>query len=194
MFLDVSLDWRVLAFTTGIAILTCIVFGLAPALSAAHTEPGVVIKTGGRGLTAGRERFIAQRGFIVSQMAFSLVLVVLALLFVRTFKNLVDTNAGFDQEHIVVADFDASPLKLPLERRIAFKRNVLEQVRTTPGVIAAADTAIVPLSGNRWNDFFDFPATNVKRKPANLTRVSNDYFRTLHIPILAGRDFNDSDT
>lgn len=194
VFLDVSFDWRVLAFTTGVAIVTCVVFGLAPALSAAHTEPGLVIKTGGRGLTAGRERFVTQRGFIVSQMALSLVLVVFALLFVRTFKNLVDTNAGFDQEHIVVADFDASPLKLPLERRIAFKRDLLQQIRTTPGVIAAADTGIVPLSGSQWNSLFDFPAANLKRKPVNLTRVSNDYFRTLHIPMLAGRDFNSSDT
>ena len=194
VFLDLSLDWRVLAFTAAMAILTCVVFGLAPALRAAHTEPGIVIKTGGRGLTGGPERVTLQRGFIVAQVALSLVLVVLALLFVRTFENLINTNAGFDQEHIVVADFDASPLKLPVQRRIAFKRQILEQVRTTPGVIAAADAALVPLGGNHWNELLDFPVSNLNRRTVNVSRVSNDYFRTLQTPMLAGRDFDNGDT
>ncbi len=194
VFLSLSSDWRVLAFTAGLAVLTCVVFGVAPALHAANTEPGVVVKTGGRGLTAGRQRLLVRRGFIVSQVAFSLVLVVAALLLVRTFQNLVNLNAGFDQERILVAEFDASPLKLPVERRLEYKRELLTQVRATAGVISAAETAIVPLIGNSWNDFIDIPGTVIQRKLANFSEVSSDYFRTLGVPMLAGRDFDDSDT
>lgn len=194
LFLSLSPDWRVLSFTAGLGIVTCIVFGVAPALHAAHTEPGVIVKTGGRGLTAGRDRFLVRRSFIVFQMAFSLVLVVSALLFVRTFQNLINLNAGFRQEHILVAEFDASPLKLPMEGRSGFQRELLIHVRATPGVLSAAETAIVPLSGNGWNDFIDVPGTDVQRTPVNFSEVSSDYFRTLDVPIFAGRDFNESDT
>jgi putative ABC transport system permease protein len=193
VFLSLTPDWRELSFTASLGILTCVVFGIAPALRAANTEPGVVVKTGGRWLTAGRERFMARRGFIVFQLAFSLVLVVASLLFVRTFQNLVNLNAGFRQEQILVAEFDASPLKLPVERRAGFQRELLTQVRATPGVLSAAETAIVPLIGNSWNDFIDIPGTAVQRTLVNFSEVSSDYFRTLDVPTFAGRDFNESD-
>ena len=194
VFLSLSPDWRVLAFTTALVMLTCVIFGVAPAFHAANTEPGLIIKTGGRGLITGRQRFLLRRGFVISQVAFSLVLVVTALLFVRSFENLVNLDAGFEQEHILVVEFDASPLKLPMERRLLYKREVLAQVRAIPGVISAAETAIVPLSGNRWNDSVDIPAAAIERKIVNFSRVSSDYFQTLDTPMIAGRDFTDSDT
>jgi len=194
VFLSLSVDWRLLAFTAGLAALTCLVFGVAPAFHAANTEPGAVVKTSARGLTGGRQRLLFRRGLIVSQMAFSLVLVITALFFVRTFRNLVSVDTGFRQDHILVADFDLSPLKLPVQSRLEYKRDLMAQVRTTPGVVSAAETAIVPLSGNGWNDFIDIPGTDLQRKLANFSEVSSDYFRTLGVPMLAGRDFNGSDT
>ena len=194
VFLSLSPDWRVLAFTAGLAILTCVIFGVAPAFHAANTEPGVIVKTGGRGLMAGPQRFLLRRGFMVSQVAFSLVLVVTALLFVRTFENLVNLNTGFEQEHVLVVEVDASPLKLPMKERLEYKRELLAHVRATPGVISAAETAVVPLSGNRWNDSIDVPEAAIERRVVNFGRVSSDYFRTLGTPRIAGRDFSDSDT
>ncbi|MBV8897154.1 MAG: ABC transporter permease [Acidobacteriaceae bacterium] len=194
VFLTLPTDWRVLAFTAGLAVFTCVIFGLAPALHAAKTEPGIVVKTGGRAMTAGRQRLLVRRGFIIAQVALSLVLVVTAMLFVRTFQNLVRLNLGFNQNHILVADFDLSPLKLPPPTRLAYKRELLEQVRTIPGVVSAATTGIVPLSGNGWNEFIDFPGTNLRRKLVYFSDVSSGYFRTLDVPLLIGRDFNDSDT
>jgi len=194
IFLSLSPDWRVLLFTAAIGILTCIIFGTAPAIQAAHTEPGAVVKTGARGLTASRERFMLRRGFIISQIAFSFVLVSAALLFVRTFQYLFKLNAGFQQDHVLVAEFDASPLKLPAERRSDFQRELLSQVRAVPGVLSAAETAIVPLSGNGWNEFIDIPGSATQRALVNFNEASSDYFRTLAVPILAGRDFSDSDT
>jgi putative ABC transport system permease protein len=194
VYLSLAPDWRMLAFTAGLALLTCIVFGVAPALHAAQTEPGVLVKSGGRSFTAGRQRFLVRRSFIVSQVALSLVLVVAALLFVRTFRNLVNLYAGFDQQSILVADFDASALNLPMERRPSFKQELMRQVKATPGVTAAAETAIVPLSGDGWNEFIDIPGTSVQRKLVDFMEVSSGYFQTLHVPLLAGRDFGESDT
>jgi len=193
IFLSLAPDWRVLTFTAGLAIITCAIFGIAPAFRAAKTNPGIATKTAGRGLTAGREGLLLQRGFIVSQIALSLLLGCSALLFVRTFQNLANLNAGFDQEHILVADFDTAPLKLHIQSRLAYRRELLSQVRTIPGVVAAADTAIVPLSMNRWNEMLDFPGTRRDRELSNFSEVSSSYFRTLGIPLIAGRDFDETD-
>lgn len=194
IFLSLSPDWRVLFFTAAVGILTCVVFGTAPALQAASAEPGTVVKTGGRGLTAGRDRFMLRRGFIISQIAFSFVLVTAALLFVRTFKRLVNLNVGFQQDHVLIAEFDASPLNLPLDRRGEFRRDLLSHVRAIPGVVSATAAKIVPLSGDGWNEFIDIPESKTERALVNFNEASSDYFRTLGVPILAGRDFNDSDT
>ena len=194
VFLSLAPDWRVLAFTAGLALLTCVLFGVAPALQASHAQPAAVLRSGGRGLVGGHHHFLLRRGLIVSQVALSLLLVATALLFVRTFQNLASLNPGFQPRQILVADFDFSSLKLPVERRLAFKRELLRQVSATPGVIAAAQTAVVPLSGNGWNDFIDVPGTSVQRKLSNFDQVTPEYFQTLEIPFIAGRTFAGSDT
>jgi putative ABC transport system permease protein len=194
VFLSLSPDWRVLSFTAGTGLLTCLVFGLAPALHAANTDAGSVAKTGGKGLGATHYQSFLRRGFMVSQIAFSLLLVIAAFLFVRTFQNLAGVDLGFRQDHVLVADFDATPLRLPVERRSEFARDLLARVQAAPGVLSAAETAIVPLSGNGWNDFIDIPGTATQRKSVNFSEVSPDYFRTLAIPIFAGRDFDQTDT
>ncbi|HKR27352.1 MAG TPA: ABC transporter permease, partial [Acidobacteriaceae bacterium] len=130
----------------------------------------------------------------ICQIAFSLLLVTTALLFVVSFQNLLHADLGFQTQQVVAADFDLSALKIPVANRLAVKQNLLQRVRTLPGVADAAEAAIVPLSGNGWNDFIDIPATSVKRALSDFNAVSSDYFRTLEIPLLAGRTFADSDT
>jgi len=95
---------------------------------------------------------------------------------------------------VLVADFDYSALNLPRAQRLRFKSQLLAQVRATPGVEAAAATTIVPLSGNGWNGLFDIPNTSVQRAVSWLSSVSPDYFRTLRVPMMAGRDFDAEDT
>lgn len=194
LLLDLQPDWRVLAFTAAVAVLTCLLFGLMPALRSARTAPGEAMKANGRSLTAGPARFGIRRALVISQVALSLVLVVGALLFVRTFRNLITLDAGFQQDHILFADVDLSPLKLPVDRRTAYRRELRQRVRAIPGVLAAADTTIVPLSDSGWNDNLTFPGMPASRSWANFNRVSDDYFKTLGTPFLAGRDFNDTDT
>src|SRR5487761_495336 len=94
IFLDVRTDWRVLGFAGGLAVLTSLLFGLVPAVRAGNASPGAVLKTGGRGMTAGRERFRLQRILVTSQVALSLVLLAGALLFARSLRNLMTLNPG----------------------------------------------------------------------------------------------------
>ena len=159
-----------------------------------HADPGTVMKASGRGLTAGRERFLLRRGLIVSQVALSLVLLVAALLFVRTFRNLLNLDVGFRQDNILVADFDFSPLKVAAPSRLEYKRELLDKVRNTPGVISAAETSIVPLNGDGWNEFIDVPTASISRKLVYFNGASTEYFRTLQIPMIVGRDFSENDT
>jgi putative ABC transport system permease protein len=194
VFLPTYPDLRVLSFTFGVALLTCILFGVAPAVQASNADPGTVMKAGGRGLTAGRERFLLRRGLIVSQVALSLVLLVAALLFVRTFRNLLNLDVGFRQNNVLIADFDFSPLRVAAAHRLEYKRDLLEKVRSTPGVIAAAETTIVPLNGDGWNEFIDIPSASISRKLVYFDAASTEYFKTLKIPLIAGRDFSENDT
>ena len=171
IFVELAPDWRVLGFAAGLAILTCILFGLAPAIQASHTDPGVAMKAGGRGATAGRDRFLLRRALVVSQVALSLMLLTGAFLFVRTFRNLLTLNAGFQQDHILVANFDFSPLKLPLESQMAYKHQLIEGMRAVPGVSSVAEVLIVPLSHSGWDDNIDIP-DGPQRQDAMFNRVS----------------------
>ena len=106
VFVEVSGDWRVFVFTALLAASTCLIFGLLPAIRATATSPGAAMKAGSRGSTDTREHFGLRRALVVAQVALSLVLVVGALLFVRSFQNLVTLDAGFAQENLVAATLD----------------------------------------------------------------------------------------
>jgi putative ABC transport system permease protein len=193
VFLDMPTDWRVLGFAAALAILTTILFGLAPALRAGKTPPGSVLKTGGRGMTAGRERFRLQRILVASQVALSLVLLAGALLFARSLHNLMTRNPGFQENGILVAYVDYTRLNIPVAQRDDFARNLLDHIRAIPGVVAAADATRSPVSGNSSNDTILGPQGQ-KEDAAWEDYVSPGYFGTLEDPILMGRDFGPNDT
>ena len=194
LFMDLAPDWRVLAFTAGLAVLTCLLFGLTPALRSTRVAPVSVLKAAGRGMTFGREHFGLRRALVVSQVALSLVLLMGALLFVRTLRNLLTLDMGFRHDNVIVANFNLAALNLPANRRQNFKHDLLERVRALPGVDNAADTAIVPISGNSWNDNIVVEGSEQRKAIPWFSRVSPGYFKTLRTPFLTGRDFNDHDS
>ena len=195
VFVDLSPDWRVLGFTLGLAVSTCFLFGLAPALRATRNGSAEVLKAGGRGNTAGRERFGLRRALVTVQVALSLVLLVGALLFSRSLGKLVSVDPGFRINDILITDVDLTVLKLAPDRRQPFKRDLLEQVRAIPGVDDAAETEIVPLRGNvSNNDIWMDGQDSSQKKTVDDSWVSPGYFRTLETPFLAGRDFDERDT
>ena len=195
LYLDLSLDWRILGFTGGVAVLTAMFFGLVPAMRATRISPAAVLKATGRGTTGGRERFSLRRALVVSQVAFSLVLVFGAVLFARSLGNLQSTDAGFRTTGILEMDVDFSKLGVAPEQRTAFKLALIDRIRSLPGVQGAADASIVPLSGNGWNQNVILAG---QEKAAEVTpqfsEISPGYFQTMGITMLRGRDFGAGDT
>lgn len=192
IFLDLSLDWRILGFAAGLALLTCILFGLTPALQASRTDPGTAMKANARGASSGRESFLLRRILIITQVTLSLVLLTGALLFARSLRNLLMVDAGFEQDHLLVASLDYSSLQIPMERRAAYKRELIERMRALPDVQSVAGVFVVPISNSGWDNNIDVPG-GVQRKDTELNSITSGYFGTMSTPMLAGRDFNDSD-
>jgi putative ABC transport system permease protein len=190
--LNLGMDWRVFGFTAGLALLTCLLFGLVPAIRATRVSPAAAMKAGSRGMTMSRDRHGLRRSLVVSQIALSLVLLVAALLFIRSLRYLLTLDAGFRQNGILVAHVDFSQLKIPEQGRIAFRQDVLDRVRAAPGVADAGDTQIVPISGSGWNQWV---LSNGKRAHDIpwMNRISPGFFKTMGTPLLAGRDFNRRD-
>lgn len=194
IFIDMSTDWRFLGFAAGLAFLTTLLFGLAPALRAGSQPTGSVLKTGGRGMTAGRERFRLQRILVASQVALSLVLLAGALLFARSLENLMTRDPGFEQNGVLVANIEFMRLKLPEAQRNPFVDDLLNRVRAVPGVAAGAASTRSPVNGNSSNDMILGENGAASKGASWLEYISPGYFRTMETPILAGRDFNDSDS
>ena len=192
VFVEVAGDWRVFAFIAALAAATCVIFGLLPAVRATATAPGEAMKAGSRGTTDSRERFGLRRALVVAQVALSLVLVVGALLFARTLRNLVTLDAGFAQNDLLIANLDFHRAGIPETRMVAAHRDLLDRLRREPG-LDAAKVRNVPVSGNFSNR--TLIVGGVKRtENVNFNWISDRYFHTMSSALLAGRDVDDRDT
>jgi predicted permease len=193
VFLDLAPDWRMLGFAAGLAVLTCLLFGLAPAIRATRMEPGAVMKSGGRGMTASRERFSLRRALVVAQVALSLVLVAGGLLFSRSLGKLLTVDTGFRQDGVLMAEVSFRRLNVPPDRYPAFKDELLDRIRAIPGVESAAIAHEIPLRGWGGASVWIDGADARQAQDTSLSRVGPDYFKTLEITLLAGRDFDARD-
>ncbi|HEY6971659.1 MAG TPA: ABC transporter permease, partial [Candidatus Angelobacter sp.] len=192
--LDMSTNQHVLAFNAALAILTCILFGLTAALRATRTPPAAAMKSGNQSVTAGREWFGLQKILVVAQVSLSLALLAGALLFGRTLRNLLTVDAGFRQTGIAALSLDFARLHLPSDRRVNFKQQMLERLQAIPGIQAVSSTDIIPISGSSWSNGVWMEGSNSSEGPEVLfSRVSPDYFKTLDVPLVAGRTFNSHD-
>lgn len=193
--LDLSPDWRVLGFAAALALSTCLVFGLVPAFRGSRTDPGEAIKAGIRGVAGSRQGGWFRSALVVSQVAISLVLVIAALLFLRSFRNLMTLNPGFREKDIVVASLDFSHVPggpaMSEQSAALYIRNVIEQLRALPNVQSAGTSTHVPLDGSSWTLAFHLSGENGASK---FTWVSPGYFETMGKAVLQGRGFNDRDT
>ena len=194
LFLALSPNWQVLAFTAAVAVLTCVLFGLTPALRATRTVPAAAMKASGRGITADRERFGLRRVLVICQVALSLVLLVGALLFAGSLRNLLTVDSGFRESGVLITRLDLSRLNLAPGRRAAFYQDLLTRVRAIPGMQDAATASIVPVSGRASNRDIEMLGQR-SRQPMIpwLDVVSDGYFHTMRTSLLAGRDFNEHD-
>jgi predicted permease len=193
LFVDLALDWRVFAFTSVLAIAACLLFGLTPALRATMTDPGATMKAGGRGTTDTRERFTVRRSLVVVQVALSLVLVVGAVLFGRSLRNLTTTDPGFRPENLLVVNMDLRRAGVPPEQRVLYYQRLTERLSTLPGVSSASEVAILPVGGSSWNNRITLGGA-VQQALVNFNSVGPAYFQTLGTPLVAGRRFSRDDT
>jgi predicted permease len=189
--LSIITDWRVLLFAATVAALTCIVFGTIPAMRGTSADPITSLKPGERGTTGGRERFSVQRLMVITQIAVSMVLLVGALLFVRSYRNLMTLDPGMRERGITVGFFGYSTLNIKPEDEAEFKRQLVDDVRSLPGIQNAAATTNVPLHGSSWGHEVH---VGTKEGGSKFTYASPSYFATMDIPLLTGRNFAATDT
>jgi predicted permease len=193
--LDLPLDWRLLGFTAGVTVLTAIVFGIAPALRAARVDPNEALKEQGRSLVGdGRHGFASP--FVVAQVALSLVLIVAAGLFVRTFASLATVDPGFDSDPVLLVQVDAHYSAVPEAEQPALFDRVVQAARAVPGVEDAATSFLSPVGGMGWNTMISTPeiaSLPDKDRMVWFNGISPDYFRTYGTRLIAGRPFTSHD-
>jgi putative ABC transport system permease protein len=192
IFVELTMDWHMFSFTALLALLTCLLFGLAPALRATRTSASAAMNASSRSTTAGRERNGLRRGLVVTQVALSLILLVSATLFVRSLNHLMTLDAGFRRDGILVANLDLSQVQMPPGQRVEYNRRLLDKLHAIAGIESVAQTNIVPISGSGWNRNIEIDQKN--KGISNFIRVSPAYLKTIGTPLLAGRDFDQRDT
>ena len=195
---EIRLDSVVLIFNGAMSILAGLLFGFVPILRHGSTEPAAGLNEIGRGLTAGKERLSARALLVTSQVAFALVLLVGSGLMARSFWRLRSVEPGFDPKSTLTFSLSLPESQYPGEPEVVrFVERLSEGIGNLPGVVAAATTSRLPLSGSYDNNAIlieEFPVPEGQIPPVHPTRfVSPDYFRALSIPILEGRRFEWSD-
>ena len=193
MFVGLEFDWRVLGFTAGLAMITCLLFWLAPALRATRIAPASVMRASGRGLTGGRERFSLRRALVVVQVAMSLVLLAGALLFIRSLQKLLAIDPGFRAEGIVAVSVDYSAAHFPKSRILEIRRQTLQKLEASTGVMAGGEVGMTPVSGSGWDQNVLAEGSAGPRIDALFNRAGAGYFRTMGTAFVAGRDFDAHD-
>jgi putative ABC transport system permease protein len=197
VYLDLSLDGRVLGFTAAVAALSCILFGLSPALRSSKVSL-VSAMQGNRAREGERPgRLRAHKWIVSSQLALSLVLLVGAGLLLRSFAKLATLDVGFDRNNVVLVRADLKTAKVPPERQLATFEQIEARLGALPGVGSVGRSVITPISGAGWNEAIRTDWSKALKGDDVLSWfncVSPGYFQTLRIPLLAGRNFGSGDT
>jgi putative ABC transport system permease protein len=194
---NIPLDLRVLAFALALSLITGVIFGLAPALEGSGLTLSETLKAAGRGVTGGASSRRIRRVLITAEVALSLVLVIGAGLLIKSFARLLSVHPGFRAERMITARISLSEQTYQDDRRVAaLYAELLERVRMLPGVLSASVVSQLPLTGGSGGDPFSIegrPYDTHSRTPQITDHqvIGPDYFRTMQIPLLAGRIFRD---
>jgi putative ABC transport system permease protein len=195
---EAGIDRTVLGFTLGIALLTGVLFGLAPALQASRQDTNEVLKEGGRNAPAGTNRYRLRSALVVGEIAIALLLLVGCGLLIRSFWRLQAVDPGFNPENVATLQMALPEARYPQPgQAVAFYQSVLERIAVLPEVQSVAFSSHVPLDSRGFNISVMIegrPPTPPQQMPTAFYRaVSADYFRVLGIPQVAGRAFTDLD-
>lgn len=189
----IGLDGRVFGFAIGLSLLTGLLFGLIPALSASRPHLTEALKEGSRGTTSAAGTRLRQ-AFVTAQIAVALMVLIGAGLLVRSFDRLVSTNPGFDARHLLTAKVVLPRSSYSDEARIQrFYEDLLSRMKAQPGVIAASGSVFGPFAGPGAATDFQIVGREVPvgdAPVADVRSVAADYFSTMKIPVLRGRAFS----
>jgi predicted permease len=202
---EVRIDWLVLAFALLISLLTGLLFGLAPAIQSARSDLSLRIREGARGSGYSSKTGRLRDALIVSELAFAVVLMVGAGLLLRTLRELLKQDPGFNPTHVVAAniwlplpnDPKADPY-LDIAKQTTFNRELLRRIEAIPGVELAGLTSLLPTAPPDGNNnvamiIEDRPFESSQDLRAERIRVSPDYFRVIEAPLVRGRFFMEGD-
>lgn len=194
--LETGLSGAAILFAIGLSLVTVLIFGLFPALVATRTPPGAVLKEQGGQQSGGRGMARFRRSLATVQIAFSMVLLVLAGLFTQSLANVAQVDLGIDADP--VATFSVAPVLSGYtpERSTALFRRIEEDLAALPGVTSVASALVGVLAGDNWGGNVSvqgFETTPDTDAHALYNEVSPGFFRTLQIPLLSGRDFSEQD-
>jgi len=195
-FLDLAPDWRAIAFVAAVALITTVLFGLAPAFNATRVSLADAMKQTGPGPSERRGRFGLGRMIVVVQVAISMVLVAGAGLLLHTFYKLTSLDRGFEAQRVLLVLLDTRRTQASGEGRDALYLQFLERTRGIPGVSVASLSDITPISGSSWNGDVEVPGYVAKSQADSISffnSVAPEYFRALGTPLVAGRDFTAND-
>jgi predicted permease len=189
-------DLRILGFTFALTFATGVVFGLLPALRASRPDPWTTLKdTVGSIAGTGGSLFL-RKGLVTAQVALSFLLLFGAGLFVRSLQNLKTTETGVALDNLVTFQLSPALSGYTEPRAVQFNQQLLERLRSAPGVKSAAMAAVPILSGSEWDSSTSVEghrAADGEDMQAFMNALSPGYFETMRIPILEGRDFRQSD-
>jgi hypothetical protein len=195
--LDYGFDWRVFAFTLGAVVLSGISLGVWPAFRAGRVDVNTVLHEGGRSNSGGLGRHGVRGALLVAQVAGSLMLLIVAGLFVRSFERAEHMYMGFDPDHVLNVMLDAHQIGYDEAPAKAFYRELKNRVRTLPGVQSASLAFTVPLGmPSPGSPIYveGHPLAPGQVAPGvAFNRIDPGYFETMRVPLLEGRTFRDSD-
>jgi putative ABC transport system permease protein len=195
---ETSIDTRVFFFALAISIVTAWLFGLVPALQLARTELQTGLKEGGRGSGGGARWNRMRGGFVVVQVAFSILLLIAAGLLIRSFGKLLESDLGFESKNLLTMEYRLPRAKYTQpDAPWNFHQQVLDRVQQLPGVKSAALIRGLPFTGNAGPVGIELPdraAAPAGREPQVLFNIATgSYFTTAQVPLVRGRLFGDED-
>ena len=194
-----AFDWRVFSYVAGIALTAGIVSGLAPALRISRVNLNSTLREGGRGVIGDARRSWLRNGFVMAQVAGSLIVLVAAGLFARSLRNAESIDLGYDPHHVLNVGIDPKLQGYDQAHAEAFFRALLDRAKALPGVESASLAYSIPLGYySDWSSIYPEgqapPEKGQRPASAGYNCVTPDYFSTLRMKILEGRAFNDGDT
>ena len=195
--IPITMDGRVLIFMVGISVLTGVLFGLFPALQLSKTNVNQTLRDEGRGSTSGHQRVQMRGLLVIGQVALSLLLLIGAGLLVRSFTRLLRVDPGFDSQNVLSMNVSLPTVKYSdAQKQIAFFDDLERRVSALPGVKSTAISAALPLTPKRITPMLaeGQPEVPLPERPFLIIEaISPSWFRTMHVPLLAGREFTDAD-